>query len=214
MRIVICDDHRLLVEALAAAIVGAGHKVEAVCATTADAMRAVERHRPDILLLDLNLPNGDSLPAAREMVVRHPGTRTVILTGSDSIRPLQAALDIGIAGYLRKDGRVDQMLAALECCLRGERVVDEVLMKRLNRAVVEERRSRKLPTDFTPRERAVADLLRAGLDTAQIVDTLGVSTSTVRTHVQAILNKLSVHSRVEAVALLEGPLAFDDEAVS
>jgi len=214
MRIVICDDHRLLVEALATAIVGAGHKVEAVSATTTDALLAVARHRPDVLLLDLNLPNGDSLDAAREMVDRHPYTRTVILTGSEAIQPLQEALEIGIAGYLRKDGRIDQMLATLERCLRGERVFDEVLMRRLNRAVLEQQRSSTLHTDFTPRERAVADLLRAGLDTAEIVATLGVSKSTVRTHVQAILNKLSVHSRVQAVALLEGPLVYHDEAVS
>lgn len=213
MRIVICDDHRLLVEALATAIVGAGHKVEAVSATTTDALLAVARHRPDVLLLDLNLPNGDSLDAAREMVDRHPYTRTVILTGSDSIQPLQQALEIGIAGYLRKDGRIDQMLATLERCVHGERVFDEVLMRRLNRTLQAEASS-PLPTDLTPRERAVADLLRAGLDTAQIVAALGVSKSTVRTHVQAILNKLSVHSRVQAVALLEDSSAFHNRAVS
>lgn len=214
MKIVICDDHRLLAEALATAITRGGHKVAALTATPADGLLAVERHRPDVLLLDLNFPNGDSLEAAREVVARHPHTRTVMLTGSDSVQPLRQALEIGVAGYLRKDRWIDDMLATLDRCMRGEDVFDEVLMKRLDRAVLHERRVPVPTIDFTPRERAVADLLRKGLSTDQIVRTLGISTSTVRTHVQAILSKLSVHSRVQAVALLEGPLPFDGQAVS
>jgi two-component system nitrate/nitrite response regulator NarL len=214
MRFVLCDDHRLLVEALATAIVRAGHTVEAVAWTPADGLSAVERHRPDVLLLDLTFPNGDSLGVAREMVARHPETRTVVLTGSSSVRPLQEALAIGVAGYLRKDERIDQMLATVERCVRGEQILDEVLMRRLDRAVQERERNRAVTTDFTPRERAVANLLREGLNTAEIVARLGISESTVRTHVQAILNKLSVHSRVQAVALLDGPPVCGDEAVS
>jgi len=212
MRIVICDDHRLLVEALATAIVRAGHTVVAVAWTPADALVAVERHRPDVLLLDLTFPNGDSLEAAREVVARHPRTRTVVLTGSNSLRSLQAALTIGVAGYLRKDEWIDQMLATLERCVRGERVFDEVLMRRLDGSVLKRERNRMATNDLTPRERAVADLLQEGLNTAEMVARLGISESTVRTHVQAILNKLSVHSRVQAVALLDGLPGHGDEA--
>ena len=196
MRIVICDDHRLLAEALATAIVRAGHTVEAVAATPTDGVAAVDRTRPDVLLLDLSFP----------------GTRTVVLTGSASVRSLWRALEIGVAGYLRKDERIDQMLTTLERCTRGEKVVDDVLMRRLERSLRERERSRTLSSDFTPRERAVADLLREGLNTTQIVARLGISHSTVRTHVRGILSKLDVHSRIEAVALLDDRSHWDDQA--
>lgn len=213
MRIVICDDHRLLAEALATAVARAGHTVEAVVWTPAEALAAVERHRPQVLLLDLTFADGSSLDAAREVVARHPQTRTVVLTGSDCVRPLQEALEIGVAGYLRKDGRIDQMLAALERCARGEQVVDETLMRRLERSELASNRSRLLFGDFTPRERAVVLLLQEGLNTAEMVLRLGISESTVRTHVQAILSKLSVHSRIQAVALLdEWPVPTDEAA--
>lgn len=206
MRIIICDDHRLFVEALATAIVRAGHTVEAVTLTPVDALAAVERHRPDVLLLDLNFPDGDSLEAAREMVARHPQTRIVVLTGSEAVRPLQEALDIGVAGYLRKDERIDHMLETLERCTRGERVVDEVLTRRLARAVRERSQDQALSYELTGRELDVANLLKEGCNTAEMVARLGISDSTIRTHVQSILNKLCVHSRIEAVALLDpGP---------
>jgi two-component system nitrate/nitrite response regulator NarL len=204
MRIVICDDHRLLVEALASAIVRAGHTVSAVAWTPSEGVLAVTRHRPDLLLLDLNFPHGNSLDAARDIVARHPYTRIVMLTGSDSVGPLQEALAIGVAGYLRKHERIDDMLATLERCAQGEQVVDEVLMRGLDRAGRERQLSRVQLGDLTSRELEVADLLNDGLNTAQMVARLGISENTVRTHVQGILNKLAVHSRVEAVALLDG----------
>jgi DNA-binding NarL/FixJ family response regulator len=214
VRIVICDDHRLLAEALASAVVRAGHTVVAVVGTPADALVALDRCHPDVLLLDLTFPDGDSLEAARAAVVGHPRTRTVLLTGSDAVQPMQEALDIGVAGYLRKNERIDQMLDVLRRCVLGEQVFDEVLLRRLERSRRQRELSRCLVTELTRRESAVADLLREGLSTAQIVASLGIGESTVRTHVQAILNKLSVHSRLEAVALLEGTRVLAGDAIS
>lgn len=214
MRIVICDDHRLLVEALATAIARAGHTVDAVAWTPAEGVVAVDRHRPDVLLLDLTFPHGDSLQAARDIVARHPHTRTVVLTASESVGPLQEALAIGVAGYLRKDQPIDQMLAILERCTNGEQVIDEVLMRRLDRAVRERQQNRTRMGELTARERDVADLLKEGLNTDQMVARLGIGESTVRTHVQGLLNKLDVHSRVEAVALLEGRPPYTARGVS
>lgn len=213
MRILICDDHRLLAEALATAIAQAGHTVVGIVSTPADALAQVDRLHPEVLLLDLYFPHGDSLDTAREIVARHPGTRTVVMTASDSISAFQQAAAIGVAGYLRKDEWIDQLLATLERCLRGERVFDEVMVRRLARSASGRPRSRAPKVDLTPRERAVANLLQEGLNTAEMVTRLGISHSTVRTHVQAILSKLSVHSRVQAVALLAG-LPSVDRAVS
>jgi len=214
MRIVICDDHRLLAETLATAIVRSGHTVVAVASRPAGALEAVARHRPDVLLLDLTFPEGNSLQAARQAVTRYPQTKTVVLTGSDAIGPLQQALAFGVAGYLRKDERIDQMLATLQRCVRGERVVDEVLRRHMSRAVREGARDQAHAYELTVREREIVDLLRSGLSTAQMVAALGISDSTVRTHVQSILSKLRVHSRIAAVALLDERVRDTVRAVS
>jgi DNA-binding NarL/FixJ family response regulator len=208
MRIVLCDDHLLLVEGLASALVRAGHTVAAVTPTPAEGLVAVARHNPDLLLLDLIFPQGDSLGAARHVVARHPRTRVVVLTGSEALGPLQEALAIGVAGYLRKDERLDDMLASVERCNRGERVVDERLMRRLDHGAGEMHDNGSLLAGLTPREREVAALLEDGLTTAEMVARLGISENTVRTHVQGILNKLAVRSRVEAVALLDGASSY------
>jgi two-component system nitrate/nitrite response regulator NarL len=201
MRVVICDDHRLLAECLREAIEGAGHEVDALAASPAEAIVCVELKRPDVLLLDLGFPDGDSLAAARDLTASHPGTRIVVLTGSDSLEEAGRALDAGVAGYLRKDERIDRIIDALERCASGERVVDGQLLRRLTRQPVRSTGFRDVNL-LTPRERDVARLLQAGLNTAEMVEQLGIRESTVRRHVQAIFAKLSVHSRIEAVACL------------
>jgi two-component system nitrate/nitrite response regulator NarL len=210
MRIVICDDHRLIVEGLRAAIARAGHVVEAVALTTTDGVAAVARCRPDLLLLDLSFPDGNSLSAAAEVVARYPETRVVMLTGSDDLGAVRAALDLGITSCLRKDQRIEGILDGLERSARGERVVDDTLAARLTRAGARS----ELPSavlELTPRERDVARLLRDGFNTAQMVDRLGIKESTVRRHVQTLLAKLCVHSRIEAVACLKGVRLDTDE---
>lgn len=202
MRVVICDDHHVLLDALAATIARAGHSVEATTVCPAAAVAAVDRHRPDLLLLDLAFPDGDALAAAREVRSRHPRTRIVVLTASEALQPLQDALAIGVAGYVRKDQGFDRIREAIERVAAGAQVVDERLLKRLAEAVRRQRRQRSIADELTPRERDIACLLREGLDTTAMVDRLGISESTVRTHVQAILAKLCVHSRIQAVALL------------
>jgi DNA-binding NarL/FixJ family response regulator len=212
MRIVICDDHELMVEGLSAAVTRAGHTVEALARTTTDGVSAVARYRPDLLLLDLSFPDGDSLDAAAEVVARHPGTKVVILTGSEDVATVRAALDLGVTSYLRKDQRIDTIIDGLERSARGERVVDDVLLSRLSRPA-DQQDWRTAVVELTPRERDVARLLRAGLNTAQMVDRLGIRESTVRRHVQTLLAKLCVHSRIEAVARLASvPLADLDDS--
>lgn len=206
MRVLVCDDHRLLAESLARAIQAAGHDVVDIVATPDEAVEAVQQHRPDVLLLDLGFPRGDALVAAREIGLLHPSTRIVVLTGSDSLDRAREALEAGVAGYLRKDERVDRIIETLQRCVDGDRVVDETTLRRLTRQPV--RSEPKEPTQLlTPRELDVARLLQAGLTTAEIVHELGIQESTVRRHVQGIFAKLSVHSRIQAVARLGDTLA-------
>lgn len=206
MRIVICDDHRLLLESLSAALAHRGITVEAAVLGPADAVRAVTLHDPDVLLIDLAFPEGSGLQAAREVMTRHPRTKVVVLTGSTSSEALVEALDIGVAGYLRKDQDVPEIAAALEAVASGGSAVDPVLLRQASRPSATLPRQRTPEAQLTTRERSVAALLVDGRNTDEIMRELGVSQSTVRTHVQSILTKLGVHTRLQAVTALAGEL--------
>lgn len=201
MRIVICDDHHLLVQAMATALGDLGYTVEAAVATPEDGVRAVALHDPDVLLVDVTFPVGSGLDAARAVLARHPRTKVVMLTGGESPATLRAALDAGVHGYIRKAQRIDEIAAALDRIATGERVVDQQLLHG-SRSTPQVPRQRTPIDDLTPREQHVLQLLVDGCSTSEIVEHMSVTPSTVRTHVQSIFVKMGVHSRLQAVALL------------
>ena len=202
MRLVICDDHRLLLEALATALAGRGYTIEAAATSPAEAVRAVAMHDPDILLIDVMFPVGSGLDAAREVLAHHPRTKVVMITGTESVEPLMAALELGVSGYTRKDQRVEAIARVIEQAASGEVAIDRELLRGVRSTTRSRQREHTAMDDLTPRERHVLSLLVSGLNTNEIVQQLGVSQSTVRTHVQNIFAKLGVHSRLQAVAAL------------
>jgi two-component system, NarL family, nitrate/nitrite response regulator NarL len=204
MRIVVCDDHRLLLEALTYALGQEGFTIEAATSHPAAAVAAVELYDPDLLLIDLGFPEeeGDGLSAAREVGRNHPRTRVVIITGSDDPAPLLEAMKIGVAGYVRKDQRLDGIVEALRRAADGRPAIDKTLVRRLGSAGAVPPR-RRTPFDrLTDQERVVLGYLADGLCTSDIIARMGISNSTVRSHIQATLTKLGVHSRLQAVALV------------
>ncbi|MPZ94154.1 MAG: response regulator [Propionibacteriales bacterium] len=208
MRLVISDDHRLLLEAMATSLARHGFIIEAATTTPADAVRAVALHDPDLLLSDVSFPQGSGLDAAREVVEHHRRTKVVLVTGMDTLEPLIEALEIGVSGYTRKDQRIEGIASVLETAARGEIAIDQGLLRRLTRRGQAEPAGPRSPLDFlTPREKHVLALLIDGMSTSEIVRAIGVSHSTARTHVQSILSKLGVHSRLQAVALLSDEIA-------
>jgi two-component system nitrate/nitrite response regulator NarL len=202
MRIVLCDDHRLLLEALSNALALQGFTVEAATSVPAEAVTAVKLFDPDLLLIDLAFPDGDGLAAAREVLRSRPRTRVVIITGSDDPAPLLEAMKIGVAGYIRKDQRLDGIVAALHQAATGEPSIDKTLLRRLGSLAADQTKQRPAVERLTHQERVVLSCLADGLQTSEIVSRLGISNSTVRSHIQSILTKLGVHSRLQAVALL------------
>jgi DNA-binding NarL/FixJ family response regulator len=201
VKIVICDDHRLFLEAMALALGGRGFDVVAAVTTPEEAVSAVARHEADLLLIDLNFPAGSGLDAARRVLDTHPETTVVMITATEAAEPLAAAVELGVSGYLYKDQPIASIATALEVAGRGGLVVNHDLL-RAARAPRVPRQQRRPLDSLTPREHDVLAMLVDGLDTRQIVRRMGVSHSTVRTHIQNILAKLGVHSRLQAVAAL------------
>jgi two-component system nitrate/nitrite response regulator NarL len=203
MRIVICDDHQLLLEALATALALQGITVEAAVESPSEAVRAVAENDPDILLIDVTFPVGSGLDAAREVVAHHPRTKVVMMTGTEETEPLKEALGLGVAGYLAKDQPVDAIARALDLAGQGGNPIDSEMLRKVQRPAPRIPRQRSPIDELTPREHHILRLLVDGMSTREMVDVLGVSQSTVRTHVQNIFAKLGVHTRLQAVALLD-----------
>lgn len=201
MRIVIADDHQLLLEALATALALNGYTVEAAVDTPAEAVRAVAANDPDLLLIDVNFPGASGIDAAHEVIEHHPRTKVVMMTGEEDPELLKRALALGVSGYLAKDQPVTAIARALDLAARGGTAIDDSVLRRARRPPVSVPEQRSPVDELTGRERHVLDLLLEGRSTNEMVVALGVSQSTVRTHVQNIFAKLGVHTRLQAVAL-------------
>jgi DNA-binding NarL/FixJ family response regulator len=208
LRVVVADDHPPTREGVKLALARGGF---AVCAEAADAESAIEaakRERPDVTLLDINMP-GNGIHAAEVISQEVPETAVVMLTVSRTDTDLFDALRAGASGYLLKDIDPQRLPQALYGVLEGEAALPRHLVALLIEEFRERRGRRRIPllgrksVELTDREWEVLELMRGGLATDEIAARLFISPVTVRTHVSAILRKLHVPSRAAAVELLD-----------
>jgi two-component system, NarL family, nitrate/nitrite response regulator NarL len=205
MRLVLCDDNKILCDALGVVLGRRGHWVVATANTTAAGIAAVASHHPDACLLDLRFPDPpDGLEAARLIRERYPRTAVLILSGFVDQEVRAQAARIGVAGFLRKDQNVDHVADALDVIAAGGEIFDSVRPSR------ERLRDRGPgapggggagPPVLTPREREVLFRMAVGRSTAQMAEEMNIEVSTLRTYVKNVLTKLGAHSRLQAVAV-------------
>jgi two-component system nitrate/nitrite response regulator NarL len=215
LRVVVADDHAPTRAAVSEALRAQSCEVVAEVGTAPAAVEAAREHRPDVCLLDINMP-GHGITAAVEITHTLPGTAVVMLTASRDDEDLFAALRAGASGYLLKDMDPDRLGAALRGVLAGEAVLPRWLVQK----VVQEFRStprrripmgsRSTPARLTDREAEVLDLMAAGLATEEIAERLFLAPVTIRTHVSSILKKLRVPDRQSAIRLARGHHFPDD----
>jgi DNA-binding NarL/FixJ family response regulator len=215
LRVVLADDHAPTRAAVAEALGGQSCDVVAAVGSAAAAVEAAREHRPDVCLLDINMP-GNGIAAAAEITHTLPDTAVVMLTASSDDEDLFGALRAGASGYLLKDMDPDRLGAALRGVLTGEAALPRWLVQK----VVQELRttprrripltSRSSPARLTEREAEVLDLMAAGLSTGEIAERLFLAPVTIRTHIAAILKKLRVPDRQAAVRLARGQRFRDD----
>lgn len=199
LRVVLCDDHRLFVEPIAAALVREGHRA-VVTTTPPAACEAIAVHRPDVVVTDLQFPGFDGSEVVVQLCDRYPILPVVVLTGSTDERHPAAIRTAGAVGYLRKDMPIRAVLSAIEQFARGGAVTEPACLVPFPLSA--QARTHHLVSDLTGREREVLTWLMAAQDTAGIARALGVAPSTARTHLQNVLVKLGVHTRLQAVALM------------
>jgi two-component system, NarL family, nitrate/nitrite response regulator NarL len=194
MRLVICDNNRILGEALGAVLRDSEHEVVAVVSTADDCVAAVVACKPDVCLLEVRIPRlEDGLGAIREIRGQSPATAVVVLSDLSDRRTWSQSGNLEIAGLVTKDRSVSQVVAALGAVMDGEVVLDQgPWRKPLSTTVA---------AGLTPREGEVLRRMIAGQDTRRMAGEMHVTVSTLRTYVKNVLTKLGVHSRLEAVAL-------------
>jgi NarL family two-component system response regulator LiaR len=205
LRAIIADDDAFARHVIRDALQSAGIVVIAEARNGREAVELALYYRPDVVVMDMVMPEVDGIVATRRIVKELPEQIVVILTGADDDEEvgLQALL-AGATGYLSKDLDIDALPRALE----GARTGEAVLSRRMTRRLIEHVRRtpdgvagmRPVRSPLTAREWEVIDLLRAGRSTDEIAADLVLSTETVRSHVKNILRKLDVRSRAQAVA--------------
>jgi two-component system, NarL family, nitrate/nitrite response regulator NarL len=196
MRLVLCDDNRILCEALGAALEGHGHQVLAAVTSTGQGIAAVAAHQPDACVLDLRFPDPpDGLTAAHMIREFYPETAVLMLSGMVDPAARSMAEEIGVSGFLCKGHNVDHLVWALDMIAAGGVVFDSSLS-----CPVPAERARRTNSAYylTPREKEVLQRIVVGQTTIQMSRGMNVSTSTVRSYVKNMFAKLGVHSRLEA----------------
>jgi DNA-binding NarL/FixJ family response regulator len=152
--------------------------------------------RPDLVLLDLNLPILNGIEVTRQLCAAPPAPRILILSAYDDEGYVMAALSAGANGYLLKTAHAQEVVAAIHAVARGEVVLDASVA---NRVLARARRDKPVTALLTGRELQVLELVSQGSRTKEIATDLSVSTRTVEKHLTSIFNKLGVSSRMEAV---------------
>jgi two-component system, NarL family, nitrate/nitrite response regulator NarL len=198
-RLVLGDNHVVFLDALSTVLSQHGYAVSAIARDPAEMVALVRRDRPDACLIDRNIPLDDDAETIQRLRAVGEGTNVVVLGASAGHEAVGRVLDAGASGYLHQSRGVGALISALERVLRGEVVVD-VPQVPAPRRKAEPNQALRLAGHLTGRERECLMMLVEGLDTAAMVERLGVSRTTVRTHLQSVLTKLGVHSRLEAAS--------------
>lgn len=198
MKAIVIDDHRLFVDVIKALLERMGFEVIAIASSAEEAL-ALAGAKPDLVLVDVGLPDQSGLVLGRTLLDIFPGAKVLALTALDDPRAVEEAARSGFHGYLLKDQPVTQFSESIRSVLEGEYVFPRRFVAPSD-ARGSHDDSRLFADQLTPREREVLALLVEGASGQIVARRLGISSNTVRTHVQSILAKLQVHSRLEAVA--------------
>lgn len=203
IRVLVVDD-QALVRAGFRMILEAEHDVEVVgeAADGVEAVAAVRRLRPDIVLMDVRMPNLDGIAAARQILAGDAAARVVMLTTFDMDEYVYDALCAGASGFLLKDVPPERLVAGIRAVVSGEALLAPSITRRLIEGFVHRKPARALPggvSELTAREREVLELMAQGLSNAEIATVFVVSETTVKTHVARVLAKLELRDRVQAV---------------
>jgi DNA-binding NarL/FixJ family response regulator len=211
MRVLLADDHALFRDGVASLLVTWDHEVVGQVANGNEAVTAVEALHPDVVLMDVAMPGGGGLEATRRISAMNPAPAIVMLTASEAIDDVFAAIKAGARGYLLKNLESGELRTMLEAVARGEAAITPDIAARIlaelavgappaDRASTTGLAAGAGPDQLTERELEVLQLVVDGRRNKEIAADLGISENTVKYHLRNILDKLHARSRAEMVA--------------
>jgi DNA-binding NarL/FixJ family response regulator len=205
INLLLVEDHRLMFEGLSSLLAEYPDiNVMGVATTVADAVAKASLLKPDLVLMDYRLPDGDGAQASERIRATLPDTAVLFLSADPSESSIMRAVEAGASGYVSKAASAEELVSSIRKAAEGEFLLEAATMARL----LEQRRQsqqkavehQRLNSELTPRERDVLLLLARGLDNFEIAEELGIGYGTVRGHVRGVLEKLGAHTRLQAVA--------------
>jgi two-component system response regulator DevR len=205
MRLLVVDDHEVVRQGLVSMLGRReGFQVVAQAGTAAGAVEMAKRWQPDLVIMDVRLPDGSGIEACREIRAQAPGTRVVILTSYPEEEAVFSAIVAGASGYLLKEIRARDLVSAIEAVARGESMLDPAVTEKVLERV------RRLATgtehhelsQLTQQEGKILLLVAEGKTNKEIADEVFLSDKTVKNYVSSILSKLNLQRRAQAAAYI------------
>ena len=202
MRILIADDHALFRDGLRSLLTANGHEVIGEAKNGRDAVALAQELQPDLVLMDVQMPEVDGLEATRLLTAAMPDVKVVILTASEEETTLFDAIKAGAQGYLMKNLEAEEFFDLLDRAQRGEPALTPALARKLLQEFAKPAGTTAPAEEdaLTAREREVLELMVEGVTSnRKLAKRLGLSENTVKFHVRNILDKLRLHTRAEVV---------------
>jgi len=203
LRVLVVDDHHLFRQGLVGLLSTRPDLVKVVgeAESGQEAVILADRVKPDLVLMDIYMPEGDGLSAARTIRQQLPETNVVMLTASETDEHFQEAIQLGVAGYLLKNLDANELFDLIEGVERGEAALTRAMASRLLKSAAKRSLNEdKGEEELTEREIEVLRLLTKGYSNLQISEELNISVNTVKTHISHILKKLQLKNRTQAAA--------------
>jgi DNA-binding NarL/FixJ family response regulator len=203
LKVLVADDHRLFRQGLISLMQTRPDLVQVIgdAASGRDALASARRLHPDVILMDIYMPNGDGLQATRSIRAELPEIAIVMLTSSESDEHLYEAVRLGAAGYLLKNLDAAELFELLQGIARGEAAITRAMAARLLRGVANRTiESGGCDACLTEREIEVLQLVAQGASNARIANDLCITINTVKTHLRNILVKLNLENRTQVAA--------------
>jgi len=203
IRVLLVDDHAVVREGLRNFLaLQDGLEIVGEASDGNEAIEQAQRSEPDVILMDLVMPGLDGIGAMRQLRVRSPTSRVIVLTSFLEDERVLPAIQAGAAGYLLKNVEPAELARAIRAAHAGEAIIDPTAAARLVHAIADDARPRvQEPERLTRRERDVLELIARGRSNKRIALELGISEKTVKTHVGHLLAKLGVSDRTQAALM-------------